>query len=60
MQENKNNEQIFNDKIIQKGIDNNLISFNDKKIIYHAKSEKSYSYKDPEEKVRAIVFIRLV
>lgn len=60
MQENKNNEQIFNDKIIQKGIDNKLISFNDKKIIYYAKSEKSYSYKDPEEKVRAIVFIRLV
>lgn len=50
----------LNDEILDKGIKNKLISIDDKRITYYAKSEKSYSYKDPEEKVRAIVFIRLV
>ena len=50
----------LNDEILDKGIENKLISIDDKRITYYAKSEKSYSYKDPEEKVRAIVFIRLV
>ena len=52
----------FDNDIIQKGIANNLISFNNEntRIIYNAKTEKSYNYKDPEEKIRASVFIRLV
>ncbi|TXJ61266.1 hypothetical protein EPJ74_03250 [Brachyspira aalborgi] len=52
----------FNNDIIQKGIANNLISFNNEntRIIYNAKTEKSYNYKDPEEKIRASVFIKLV
>lgn len=50
----------LNDEILDKGIKSKLISIDDKRITYYAKSEKSYSYKDPEEKVRAIVFIRLV
>ena len=50
----------LNDEILDKGIENKLISIDDKRITYYAKLEKSYSYKDPEEKVRAIVFIRLV
>ena len=47
----------LNDEILDKGIENKLISIDDKRITYYAKLEKSYSYKDPEEKVRAIVFI---
>ena len=52
----------FDNDIIQKGIANNLISFNNEntRIIYNAKTEKSYNYKDPEEKIRASVFIKLV
>lgn len=52
----------FDNYIIQKGIANNLISFNNEntRIIYNAKTEKSYNYKDPEEKIRASVFIKLV
>ena len=52
----------FDDNIIQKGIENNLISFNDEntRIYYNVKTKKNYNYKDPEEKIRACVFIRLV
>lgn len=52
----------FDDNIIQKGIENNLISFNDEntRIYYNVKTKKNYNYKDPEEKIRANVFIRLV
>ena len=52
----------FNNDTIQRGIAHNLISFNDDntRIYYNAKVKKSYSYKDPEEKVRAYVFIKLV
>lgn len=52
----------FDNDIIQKGIANNLISFNNEntRIIYNAKTEKSYNYKDPEEKIRASVFIKLI
>ena len=52
----------FNDDTIQKGIKNNLISFNDDntRIFYNVKTKKNYNYKDPEEKIRAYVFIKLV
>lgn len=52
----------FNDDTIQKGIENNLISFNDDntRIFYNVKIKKNYNYKDPEEKIRAYVFIKLV
>lgn len=52
----------FNDDTIQKGIENNLISFNDDntRIFYNVKTKKNYNYKDPEEKIRAYVFIKLV
>ena len=48
--------------ILYKGIENNLISFNDEntRIYYNVKTKKNYNYKDPEEKIRACVFIRLV
>ena len=51
----------FDDNIIQKGIENNLISFNDEntRIYYNVKTKKNYNYKDPEEKIRACVFIYL-
>lgn len=52
----------FKDDTIQKGIENNLISFNDDntRIFYNVKSKKNYNYKDPEEKVRAYVFVKLI
>lgn len=52
----------FNNDIISKGIDNSLIFFNDDetRIYYNTKLKKNYNYKDPEEKVRASVFIRLI
>ena len=47
--------------ILYKGIENNLISFNDEntRIYYNVKTKKNYNYKDPEEKIRACVFIYL-
>ncbi len=47
---------------IQKGIENKLISFNEDhtRIFYNVKSKKNYNYKDPEEKIRAYVFVKLV
>ena len=52
----------FNDDIIQRGIAKSLISFNDEntRIFYNVKTKKNYNYKDPEEKIRAYVFIKLV
>ena len=51
------------EEIINRGIENGLISFNEDKsrIIYYTKPQtKSYKYSDPEEKVRAIVFLQLI
>jgi len=48
---------------IQLGIENGLISFNEdrSRIVYYTKPQtKSYKYSDPEEKVRAIVFLQLI
>ena len=48
---------------IQRGLTAKLISFKDddrKKITYHAKTEKTYAFKDPEEKVRAAYFVELI
>ena len=52
----------FDDDIIQRGIAKSLISFNDEntRIFYNVKTKKNYNYKDPEEKIRAYVFIKLV
>lgn len=52
----------FKDDTIQRGIEKDLISFNDEntRIFYNVKTKKNYNYKDPEEKIRANVFIRLV
>lgn len=47
---------------IQLGIAKGLISFNEDKsrIKYFTTPQKSYRYSDPEEKVRAVVFIQLI
>ena len=48
---------------LERGLAAKLISFKDddrKKIVYHAKTEKTYSFKDPEEKVRAAYFVELI
>lgn len=49
--------------IINNGIEKELISFNDdySRITYYTKPQsKTYKYSDPEEKVRAVVFLQLV
>lgn len=49
--------------IIKKGIEKGLISYNEDKsrITYYTKPQtKSYRYSDPEEKVRAVVFLQLI
>ncbi len=51
------------DHHINRGLQANLLSFKDderKRITYHGASDKSYSFKDPEEKVRAAFFVELV
>jgi len=53
---NPNNNQ--NDKIIDEGIKKGIIKIEDGKVIYP--NGKSYNFKDPEEKVRARVFVDLV
>lgn len=62
MQDTNNKELLANDAIIQKGLENKLISFNEdnSKITYFTKINKTYKYTDPEEKVRAITFIKLI
>jgi type I restriction enzyme M protein len=46
------------DEIIEEGIKKGIIKIKDDKVIYP--NGKSYNFKDPEEKVRARVFIELV
>ena len=53
---NYNNNQ--KDEIIEEGIKKGIIKIKDDKVIYP--NGKSYNFKDPEEKVRARVFIELV
>lgn len=53
---NHNNNQ--KDEIIEEGIKKGIIKIKEDKIIYP--NGKSYNFKDPEEKVRAKVFIELV
>jgi len=53
---NQNNNQ--KDEIIEEGIEKGIIKIEDGKVIYP--NGKSYNFKDPEEKVRARVFIELV
>ena len=56
-------EQNTFDHQINRGLNAKLLSFKDderKRVTYHAASEKSYSFKDPEEKVRAAFFVELV
>ena len=52
----------FDNDTIQRGIAHDLISFNDDntRIYYNVKAKKNYNYKDPEEKVRASAFVKLV
>ena len=48
---------------IARGLAARLLSFKDderKRVTYHATSDKSYSFKDPEEKVRAAFFVELI
>ncbi|MEM3829502.1 MAG: hypothetical protein QXP36_09865, partial [Conexivisphaerales archaeon] len=52
---NSNNNS---DQIIEEGIKKGIIKIKDDKVIYP--TGKSYNFKDPEEKVRARVFIELV
>ncbi|MEM3192175.1 MAG: type I restriction enzyme HsdR N-terminal domain-containing protein, partial [Candidatus Parvarchaeota archaeon] len=52
---NSNNNS---DEIIEEGIKKGIIKIKDDKVIYP--TGKSYNFKDPEEKVRARVFIELV
>jgi len=53
---NPNNNQ--KDEIIEEAIKKGIIKIKDDKVIYP--NGKSYNFKDPEEKVRARVFIELV
>jgi len=53
---NQNNNQ--KDEIIEEGIKKGIIKIKDDKVIYP--NGKSYNFKDPEEKVRARVFVELV
>jgi hypothetical protein len=56
-------EQNTFDHQIVRGLEANLLSFKDderKRVTYHAASDKSYSFKDPEEKVRAAFFVELI
>jgi len=53
---NPNNNQ--KDEIIEEGIKKGIIKIKEDKVIYP--NGKSYNFKDPEEKVRARVFIELV
>jgi len=52
---NHNNQ---NDDLIEEGIKKGIIKIKDSKIFYP--NGKSYNFKDPEEKVRASVFVELV
>lgn len=52
---NNNNQK---DEIIEEGLKKGIIKIKEDKIIYP--NGKSYNFKDPEEKVRAKVFIELV
>ena len=51
-----------NDLLLEEGVKNKYISFNEDKtrITYHIKEEKNYKYTDPEEQVRAIAVLRLI
>lgn len=53
---NHNNNQ--KDEIIEEGIKKGIIKIKDDKVIYP--NGKSYNFKDPEEKVRARVFVELI
>lgn len=55
MSKQNNNQK---DEIIEEGIKKGIIKIKDDKVIYP--NGKSYNFKDPEEKVRARVFIELV
>jgi type I restriction enzyme M protein len=55
MQNHNDNQK---DEIIEEGIKKGIIKIKDDKVIYP--NGKSYNFKDPEEKVRARVFIELV
>lgn len=54
-------DSIFFERIT-KGVENNLISFNESRttIIYNCSRKYSTSFKNPEEKVRASYFVELV
>jgi len=56
MAQKNNNWQ--DDPMIKSGLEKGIIKIKDNKIIYPNK--KSYNFKDPEEKVRAKVFVELV
>jgi type I restriction enzyme M protein len=53
---NQNNNQ--KDEIIEEGVKKGIIKVKDDKVVYP--NGKSYNFKDPEEKVRARVFVELV
>jgi type I restriction enzyme M protein len=53
---NPNNNQ--KDEIIEEGIKKGIINIKEDKVIYP--NGKSYNFKDPEEKVRARIFVELV
>lgn len=53
---NQNNNQM--DEIIEEGIKKGIIKIKDDKVIYP--NGKSYNFKDPEEKVKARVFVELI
>ncbi len=68
MQEQQNQDTLINErdslffKNLQRGISKGIIYFDEEKqrVTYKCAENKSYSYKDPEEKVRASYFAELV
>ncbi len=56
-----NKELDINQLLINKGIDKKLISINEEtNYITYIHQKKSRNYKNPEERVQAIVFLKLV